>query len=144
MLESVLFRWSRNIEVEGFAYLKWGMFISIYCQCCASNLIATFLNKMKCVLYQSFYLISLYVRKHKNAKETLVLKDIFWRMKIFIVCSKALKTDIRIKGVIGSIEYDNGFIFWNPCKKSFTMKCCVTSEKFLSWKLKLKADTKVL
>lgn len=35
------------------------------------------------------------------------------------VRSKARGRDFKILGVIGSLENDNGFTFWNPCKKNF-------------------------
>lgn len=140
--ESVLFCWSRIVEVEDFACLKCGMVISIYSPYCASDFIVTFPNKMKCCIEPEVLVISPIRKKAQNATRNIALKRHLVKYEA-VVCSKTRRRDFRILGVIGSLESDDGFTFWNPCNIFLIIKCCVMSTKFSSWKMKLKADIKV-
>lgn len=74
IFEYVLFCWSRIVEVEDFACLKCGMVISIYCPCCASDLIVTFPNKMKCCVEPEVLVITPIRKKAQNATRKKALK----------------------------------------------------------------------
>lgn len=59
------------------------------------------------------------------------------------VCCRAFTNCIKIAGVMGSRESNDGLHFWNPISIFLIIKCCVISWKPPSWKMKLKDDTSV-
>lgn len=137
--ESVLFCWGRIVEVKDFACLKCGKVISIYCPCCASDLIVTFPNKMKWCVEPEVWVISLIRKKAQNSTRNIALKGHLVKNED-VVCSKARRRDFRILGVIGSLESDDSFTFWTLVTFILIMKCFVMSAKFHSWKMEFKTN----
>lgn len=76
-------------------------------------------------------MISLIRKKAQNATRNIALNRHLVKNEDG-VCSKARRREFRILGVIGNIKSDDGFTFWNPCKKFLIMKCFVISAKFPS------------
>lgn len=76
-------------------------------------------------------MISLIRKKAQNATRNIALKRHLVKNEDG-VCSKARRREFRIWGVIGNLKSDDGFTFWNPCKKILIMKCFVISAKFPS------------
>lgn len=52
------------------------------------------------------------------------------------VCCRVFINCIKIVGVMGSCEFNDGLYFWNFISIFLIIKCCVIFWKFLSWKMK--------